>query len=576
MTIYLQKNIQMKKNILFILSLISAIYVDAQVKTSSEKKGDQYYFVYSYQKAIEAYVGSSVLTIDGQRKLAKSYHKTGSNNLAENTYEKILSSKSGIEAEDYFEYAMLLKNSGKYSESNRQMEVFREQKPNDLRVLDYVANKDKLKEIMTDKGTMNIQNLAINTEAQDIGLSFYLNKIVFASSRSTIINPKKSNINNLPYLKLYSSEVKDGIMLEPEEFDITLNGSLNDGPASFNKEGTYMAYTQNNYDLNKKERIVKLQLNFKTLKNGKWSASEPFMLNNKNYSLGHANLSSYGNTMYFASDMPGGYGGSDIYRVVKNENNQWSKAENLGITINTEGDELYPFFEEKSGSFFYTSNGKFGLGGFDIFVSNTYLKGFQNSVNAGAPLNTMYDDFGLIVDDNLNKYYFSSNRAGGKGNDDIYTMENFLKITKPETLDTPKIEIKIATAENLKVNENISRVLNFKNVFFDVDKSNIRPDAIHTLDNIVYIMNNYPMMALEIRAHTDCRENQVYNQLLSNRRAISCLNFIKKRITNPKRISGKGYGKSLLINNCNCQLNHECSEEDHQENRRVEFIVVRK
>jgi hypothetical protein len=397
MTIYLQKNIQMKKNILFILSLISAIYVDAQVKTSSEKKGDQYYFVYSYQKAIEAYVGSSVLTIDGQRKLAKSYHKTGSNNLAENTYEKILSSKSGIEAEDYFEYAMLLKNSGKYNESNKQMEVFKRQKPSDLRVLDYVANKDKLKDLMTDKGDMNIQNLAINTEAQDIGLSFYLNKIVFASSRSTIINPKKSNINNLPYLKLYSSEVKDGIMLEPEEFDMTLNGSLNDGPASFNKEGTYMAYTQNNYDLNKQERIVKLQLNFKTLNNGKWSASEPFMLNNKNYSLGHANLSSDGNTMYFASDMPGGYGGSDIYRVVKNENNQWSKAENLGITINTEGDELYPFFEEKSGSFFYTSNGKFGLGGFDIFVSNTYLKGFQNAVNAGAPLNTMYDDFGLIV-----------------------------------------------------------------------------------------------------------------------------------------------------------------------------------
>ncbi|MBK7957250.1 MAG: hypothetical protein IPK03_03550 [Bacteroidetes bacterium] len=154
--------------------------------------------------------------------------------------------------------------------------------------------------------------------------------------------------------------------------------------------------------------------------------------------------------MYFASDMPGGFGGSDLYKVTKEGNGKWSAAENLGTKINTEGDELYPFFEEKSGNFFFTSNGRFGLGGFDIFTNKLNAEGFQTSVNAGTPLNTQYDDFGAIADDQMSKGYFSSNRPGGSGNDDIFTLEISEPVKKPEEIVKAPIEEPIAVVEPVK------------------------------------------------------------------------------------------------------------------------------
>jgi outer membrane protein OmpA-like peptidoglycan-associated protein len=564
----------MNKFIFFtIIIVFSYSKFNAQEKTTNEENGNDHYFVYLYKKAIESYKNLKVLTSDGHRKLAKSYYKLGENDLAEKAYEKLIQSTEGIFVEDYYDYAMVLKSNGKYEESNSQMEIFNSKKTNDLRLIDYNANKDNLSSMLFDNGKIKVQNLEMNTDAQDFGTSFFKDKIVFASSRSSIPMAKKSNINDLPFLNLYSSEVLAGELKAPVEFDKLLNGSLNEGPASFNKEGTLMAYTQNNSKLSKNELIVRLELIFMTNKDGKWSKSEPFKLNNKNYSVGHANLSADGNTMYFASDMPGGYGGSDLYRVTKNINGEWSNLENLGIKINTEGDELYPFFEEKTGNFLFTSNGRFGLGGFDIYINKTNSNGFQTSINLGAPINTQYDDFAAIVDDKMSRYYFSSNRKGGKGSDDIYTA------MIPEKKDTTeKIAYKIDTPisiKKLKVLDNIIKEHKLDDIYFDIDKSDIRPDAIQTLNYIITLLNENPLMVVELGAHTDCRENEVYNQLLSNRRAISCLNYIKIRIKNPNRISGKGYGKTMLVNNCSCQLDKTCSEEDHKLNRRVEFVVIK-
>ncbi len=592
-----------KLTIPIIFFVCAGINVNAQEKTAKEKKGDNFYFVYSYNKAIEAYTGSKELTLDGQRKLAKSYHKIGSNELAEKQYEKLIYATSGKNPEDYFDYAMVLKSSAKYDESNKQMDRFKVQKPEDLRAIDYTENKDKLNTLLTDNGRFKVNNSKVNTDAQDFGPSYYKDKIVFASSRSTKMMPKRSNINDLPFLNIYVSELSNGVMQTPANFDKSMNENMNEGPASFNKEGTFMAFTQNNYDLTKKELVVKLEIFFKTFKDDKWSKSEPFALNNNNYSVGHANLSADGNTMYFASDMPGGFGGSDIYKVTKEGNGKWSTAENLGTKINTEGDELYPFFEEKSGTFFFTSNGRFGLGGFDVFTNKTNASGFQTSVNAGTPLNTQYDDFGAIADDQMSKGYFSSNRPGGSGNDDIFTLEISEPIKKTEEIVKAPIEEPVAVVEpvketpiqketvkettqtktdrifekKIKVGDDLSEVLEFKNIYFDLDKSNIRPDAINSLNNIVSMMNIHQNMVVELKAHTDCRETMTYNQLLSDRRAKSTIKYIKSRISDPSRISGKGYGKSRLINRCNCdgQKSSDCTEASHQKNRRTEFIIIK-
>ena len=305
-------------------------------KSSKETSGDKHYFVYSFDKAIKAYSSSKELSVDGQRRLAKSYFKLNRNGEAEIAYSKLISLPGGNSPEDYFNYAMVLKANSKYDEANICMDKFNTLKPNDLRAKDYVANKEELNTLLKDNGKYMITVLDLNTAAIDFGPSYYKNNIVFASSRTTKINPKTSNRTGQPYLNMYVSEVDKNQLKTPEIFDKDLNEKMNDGPASFNKAGTFMAFTKNNYTLKKKELIVNLEIYFRTYSNDKWSDPEPFLLNNKEYSVGHPSLSADGNTMYFSSNLPGGFGGVDLYRVTKNAQGIWSKAENLGDKVNTE------------------------------------------------------------------------------------------------------------------------------------------------------------------------------------------------------------------------------------------------
>src|SRR6185437_874863 len=178
-----------------------------------------------------------------------------------------------------------------------------------------------------------------------------------------------------------------------------------------------------NYELKKKDRVVNLEIYFRNYKDGKWSKPEAFILNNKDYSVGQPCLTADGSTMYFTSNMPGGYGGTDIYRIKKDEKGTWGTPENMGNKLNTEGNEMFPFFEENNGVLFFASDGRFGLGGLDIFICLINDTKVGTVYNAGSPLNTQYDDFALITDDKFKTGYFSSNRSGGSGDDDIYAVD---------------------------------------------------------------------------------------------------------------------------------------------------------
>lgn len=621
----------------------------AEVKPAKELKGDKHYFVYSYDKAINAYKDEENLTADGQRKLAQSYASMNENILAEAAYAKLIGAPGGNLPEDYFNYAMIFKANGKYAEANTYMDIFSELKPNDLRAIDYSTNKAELSNLQKDNGKYKIEHLNVNTDAEDFGTSFYKDKVVFTSSRSTKLNPKKSNHNNKPYLNIYVSEVDKTQLKTPESFDKELNGKMNEGPASFNKDGSFMAYTENNYDLTKKELIVKLEIYFRTSTDGKWSKPVPFALNDKNYSVGQPALSPDGNTMYFVSDMPGGLGGTDIYKTTKDGKGEWAKAENLGDKINTEGNEMFPFYEGTSGTLYFASNGRFGLGGLDVFTSSSTGAEYTVAENVGTPVNTQYDDFAIIIDGKTNKGYFSSNRVGGKGSDDIYSVnllavKKLIGIAKTETgvsipmtfitlfdskgaiIDTvttkadgayqfnvesnkdfkltgnkvsymegknsantlgtelivkadviltkkeeksiPKMEVGTDLASNLEINT----------VYFDYGKYNIRPDAEIDLDKIVKIMQENPNMVIQLYSHTDCRSTKGFNKVLSDKRAKSTAEYIKKRISKPERIYGKGYSEDKLISKCPCEgdVVSECSEEEHQKNRRTEFIIIKK
>jgi outer membrane protein OmpA-like peptidoglycan-associated protein len=514
-----------------------------------------------------------------------------------------------------------------------------------------------LYKLMIDGGNFRVTHLDVNTDAEDFGPVYYKDKLVFASSRTSKSFPKKSYRNNKAYLDIYIAEIKKDQIGAPAIFDKKLNGKMNDGPASFSKNGSLMAYTRNNSTLTKKELIVNLEIHFRTYENGKWSKPVPFVHNSNVYSVEHPALSDDGKTMYFSSNMPGGSGGMDIYKVISDENGKWGTAENLGNTINTEGDEVFPFFLQSKNVLFFASNGHFGLGGLDIFSSAMVNSKFSRVINIGTPVNSCSDDFSLITDSMQTSGYFASNRAGGSGDDDLYavaflsdkkingiamdnkekpvayafiTLANNLgnvidtmtsnshgfysfraeqdrdyKLTGTKeryiegnnyasTFGTVQIVIANVTlgktsekteevvvktekpvAKKMNIPIDASSIVVLNPIYFDYHESAIRPDAAKELDKMVKVMNDNPEMRVTLYSHTDCRANGEYNQGLSDRRAKSSSDYIKKRITDPSRISGKGYGESKLINKCACSGSaiSDCTEAEHQQNRRTEFVI---
>ncbi len=629
----------------------------AQEKSTREKKGDKQYFVYSFEKSIDYYSHTKNLTPEGQRRLAESYYNINQNFLAEEAYSKLISTNQGLVANDYFVFARLLKANGKNDQSLTVMDKFAELNPNDLRAKDYVANKSKLADLTKDDGKYKIQAQSVNTDDDDFGPIYYKDKIIFSSTNSAPkMIVKNYNWTGKPFWNIFIADVEDGQLKNAKVFDKSLNGNLHDGPASFSNDGTFMAFTRNNYSDKSTDKVVELQIHFSTFTDGKWSKSEPFFINNTEYSVGHPSLTANGKTMYFTSDMPGGFGGADIYRTTKNDDGSWNKAENLGDKINTESDEMFPFIEENSQKLYFSSNGRFGLGGLDVFVADVKGSTVDNVKNAGFPLNTVSDDYAVIVNSTSTKGYVSSDRAGGLGGDDIYafditetvkdeiivaiekriegiakdknetpltntyitllddkgmvldtlttqtdgafafaveTNKNFTITGKKEKYNNGSVNAntlgdlavvkadvilltkKEVVAEKIKVGEDLAKIVEFNNIYFDYDKYDIRKDAKSELAKIIEVMNDYPNMVVELGAHTDCRANNAYNQKLSEQRAKETANYIKKSITKPSRISGKGYGETKLLTNCPCSgdVVSECSEAEHQKNRRTEFII---
>jgi len=641
-------NITMKNLILPIMLLFGmSNLASAQDTTAREKRANKDMFSYSYDKVINSLEGRDDLTVDGQRSLAVSYHKMNQNLKSDSVYKTFINGSTGVVPEDYFNYAMVLKMNGNYEQSVVWMDKFSSAKPNDLRAKDYQANKLEYANWLVQNKRHLITRQSINSEGSEFGPSYYKDRVVFASSRPTSkVFEREDNWHNLPYLDLYISTVKNEQLEKPEYFNSDLNGKYNDGPASFNKEGTFIAFTRNNHRDKSKDRVVELQIMFSKFANDKWSEPEPFYLNDPAYSIGHPALSADGNTMYFTSDIPGGFGGGDLYKVTRNKDGEWSKPINLGNQINTEGDEAFPFFEANSQKLLFSSDGRYGIGGLDIFVAEFNGPAVVKVYNAGFPINTQFDDFSAITDATFTTGYFATSRGGS---DDIYSLTiipadfnkklNGLALEKKGkplantmvTLYHDKVGAidssltaadgaysfnvntntqyrltgtkatytygsntastfgsdsivyanvilsKIYSPEPIKVEpkSDLAEVVELNTIYFDLDKHNLRSDAKIELDKVVKVMNNNPELIIALRSHTDCRASEKYNQLLSDRRAKSTVNYIRARITKPSRISGKGYGEALS-RDCPCggDAITDCSEDQYQLGRNTEFTIV--
>jgi len=414
-----------------ILSLFFSLGVFAQ--SGKLKKADNYYvkLAYAYASTIyEELIGSEVESPEMNGKLAMCYYNLNQMAKAESSFSKMIQTPAAT-PEYIFYYAHTLKQNGKYAESDLWMNKFHEASKSDVRGVSFINNQSYLDKIEKEGAHFSITHLNSNSTAADFGgyASSINGQFFFVSSRrKTVAIQNEWSWDSKRFLDLYAATVDQNKDFQNIEL-ITkkVNTRFHEGPICFSPDGKVVYFTRNNISKGKLKKDNKGIQNLKLYKatvgaDGKWLNETELPFNSKDYSVGHPTLSTDGKTLYFASDMPGGFGGADLYQVTVNNDGSFGKPVNLGKEFNTEGQEMFPWMNTE-GFLFFSSNGHIGLGGLDVFVMIPSKKGgFEKLVNAGKPLNSQNDDFAFSMNSDNLTGYFSSNRAGGKGDDDIYSF----------------------------------------------------------------------------------------------------------------------------------------------------------
>jgi len=643
----------MKNKVLFYIAFCSILATASYAQNATVKKAEKQYQKYAYIDATKTYervAEKGYKSVDMFQKLANAYYFNSNFEKAAKWYGELFDMNQEVAPEYYYRYSQSLKSIGQYPKADQMMALFNKNANQDLRGQLFKDNKNYLDIIKANSGRYTIEDAGINSEYSDYGTAFSGNKLVFTSARDTgSIAQKKHKWTNQYFTNMYAAETTpEGALAAPEKFAKNVNSKFHEATPVFTKDGTTMYFTRNNFNNGKKgkdaSKITLLKIYKATLIDNQWANATELPFNSDQYSTAHPTLSADEKTLYFASDMPGTHGQSDLFKVKINQDGSFGAPENLGTKINTEGKETFPIITNENELYFAT-DGHPGLGGLDIFVSQINDDGsFNQPINVGAPANSPQDDFAYIIDTKTRIGYLTSNREGGKGFDDIYKFletrklickqllsgivtdletgeilantkvtlsdDKFNKIkevisddkgfysfdvdcgkayyvkAEKELYQTKEQKITIAT-ENGKtelpiqleksvkpvtVGDDLAKAFGIKIIYFDLDKWDIRQDAALELEKILDVMKQYPTMKIDVRSHTDSRQTFKYNQKLSDRRAKSTMEWLIKNDVNPDRLTGKGYGETQLVNKCADGV--KCSEEEHQANRRSEFIIT--
>jgi len=428
-------------------SIVFCLFVTslAFAQNSKLKKADDYYnkLAYSYSaKLYEQLIGTELDSPQLKSKLATSYYKIGQMTKSEDYYRQMILTDQAT-AVDYYNYAQVLKQNGKYRDSDDWMSKFDQKVEKDSRANAFVSNQNYLKAIESQKPFFSIKHLDVNTPASDFGGYFSpsKDKVYFVSART-----KRGAIQtdyawtNRYFLDLYAASIDGENNLNSAKKVSKANTKFHEGPLCFSPDGKYVYFTRNNINKGKNNRRDKNGIrNLKMFRatvdaEGKWLNEEVLPFSSKDYSVGHPSITADGKTMYFASDMPGGFGGSDIYKMEVKSDGTFGSPTNLGAEVNTEGQEMFPWINNE-GNLFYSSDGLVGLGGLDVFaVISNGNGGFSKPVNVGRPVNGNNDDFAFSMSTDNKTGYFSSNRDGGKGDDDIYSFTQLKPIKVGKTI----------------------------------------------------------------------------------------------------------------------------------------------
>lgn len=384
---------------------------------------------FSYYNAAKLYEDLAAKNFDLRKvapKLGDCYYNMGKTDKAEYWYEKTVQFED-LEAEYYFKYAQALRSNKKYDEANIWIKKFQQRKEQDSRAINYLKDKDYSTRLSNQNPIFEVSAYnELNTEYSDFGAVQWNNKVAFVSGRDN--NPMIKNTfawNEKPFLDIFICDGTKSDSKSIYNFSKKINSNLHEGPACFDTTGQIVYFTRNNFQKVKEKNNIAINnlLLFKAQFNGrKWIDIEPMPFNSDLYSVGHPSLSKDGKRLYFTSNMPGGFGGTDIY-YVDVLSNGYGTPVNLGSSVNTEGNEMFPFINNEF--LYFSSDGHVGLGGLDVFRIKLLSEGkYSGLLNLGAPVNSSKDDFCFVLNKDEMTGFLSSNRDGGKGDDDIYLIKS--------------------------------------------------------------------------------------------------------------------------------------------------------
>ncbi len=575
-----------------------------------------------------------------------------------------------------FEYAYALKASGQYAEAREQFTQFAANEQADktlkeraLREVQTLQITDRIKQKQAE---VTVLDLPFNTPGAEFGATILGDELILSASRKEKIY-KNNGQAMLGLYKVKIGEQPSEASGSPTLFSANIFAEdANEGSPAFSPDGNMLVFARGN--TGKRKGTVDVDLYLSRLVNGQWTEPSYLPVNDSLAWDGSPAFSRDGKTLYFASNRAGGAGGIDLYRTNMDASGRFSRPVNMGKDINTAGDEMFPYVSEDN-KLYFASDGHPGLGKLDLFVA-VRSQGIVSIENMGLPFNTPQDDFGLVYYEDQENGFFSSNRPGGKGDDDIYFFSNpvvpktdttlivhndptdplnpnnpnylkgELKIvryflegtvltnnTTATPIDSARVRIlsdsadvelaqlttreegefgkykleegkdyvllvekkgfitkrepfsmdgksippiflnKVVTDTTYRVtirldDLELNKTFTLDNIYYDLNKYNIRPDAALELDKLVQILKDNPSVNIELASHTDARDTDSYNQTLSQRRAESAVQYLQSKGIDADRLTAKGYGERQLI------VQNAKTEEEHQRNRRTEFTVL--
>lgn len=646
------------------------------------RKADRYFEDFYYLKAIQFYEKALGVNTGDQVAMlgiARSYVKVNDLSNAELWYKKAIPDFQKAEKNDQLNYAKALASSGKYDEAQAVYGYLAE-KENNIVASQIVHGLTDLRHFYIDSLKYSVRLSEVNSPEADFSPTFFEDGIVFASAREKkgMFKPVY-NWDNSYFLDLYYARLdEDKLVGEPVLFPPTINTIYHEGPVAVYDNGNQMIFTKNNFGKNNatpiEDGVTKLELYY-TFREGpgkKWEKPVPLVIASGDHSFGHPAVSPDGSVMYFVSDMPGGFGLTDIWKT-EFKNGAWQAPVNLGEKVNTPASEMFPYFAD-SVTLYFASDGHEGLGGMDIFKAQLTDKETWEVKNMGYPINTSKDDFGLAIQGK--RGYFSSNRDGGVGNDDIYWFNVHTLMIEPvlvdaatgeelqgevkvfdktqfreidlkkenmivyfesiggyeyifdasspgyvsrrvelHTRDIPidqepyryiiplekhlkevdvllvrnygkpdqvfKIDqepilfegtLEMLKEELLRNEEQVRTVFEVSNVYHDFDQPEAQEESKRQLQQLAEIMLRFPLTKVVLSAFADSRGSRRYNEKLARKRVRATSKYLQELGVDKERIEETSFGEEILVSAC--PDGAECSEEEHQLNRRTEVTLL--